>query len=151
MAQDLQKQIIACLPYDNSFLFVDSLFDISEHGISGSYKFKKGNSIFAGHFKDKKVIPGVLLLEAIGQIGLVCLGIYLMKIHQNKQPFYPVLSHLEADFLMMVLPNETVVVHSKKEYFRNNVLKCKVEMLNEAQEVIMRSAVICTFNPKSCE
>lgn len=146
MTEMLHQQIIDCLPYDNSFLFVDKIIKINEDGISGKYKFNKDNALFAGHFKDMKVIPGVLLLEVIGQIGLVSLGAYLLELHQKQKQFYPVLSHLEADFLMMVHPDDTVVVHSEKVYFRNNILKCKVEMHNDNKEVVMRASVLCTFN-----
>ena len=73
------SEIIALLPYQKPFLFVDSINDLSEKGIVGHYTFKEDEIFYEGHFKDNPITPGVILTECMAQIGLVCLGIYLLK------------------------------------------------------------------------
>ena len=81
-------QIIKNLPYKKPFLFVDELTDISENGIIGNYTFKESEFFYEGHFKDNPITPGVMLTETMAQIGVVCLGIYLLKgeISTEKKP-----------------------------------------------------------------
>ena len=145
ISKDTENKILKHLPFSKPFLFVDHILDVNENGITGTHKFLKSEAFYKGHFTDNPITPGVLLLETMGQIGLVCFGIYLLRIHETNQPFLPYLSHLESDFLAPVYPDETVTVHASKEYFRNNILKCTIEMRDAAQKVVLTNTTICTF------
>ena len=48
-------------------------------GAEGFYTFKEDEYFYQGHFKDNPITPGVILTEVMAQIGVVCLGIYLLK------------------------------------------------------------------------
>lgn len=127
--------ITALLPYSKPFLFVDELLHVDENSVSGTYTFKEDLDFYKGHFKDNPVTPGVILTETMAQIGLVCLGIYLLGDTFNKNT---VVAFTSADmqFLKPVYPNEKVTVTSQKLFFRFGKLKCDVVMTNEAgQEV----------------
>ena len=136
------SQIIKNLPYQTPFLFVDALTEISEKGIIGNYTFKENAFFYQGHFKENPITPGVLLTETMAQIGVVCLGVYLLKdeISLDKKPKIALTSN-QVDFFIPVLPNEKVTVISEKEYFRFNKLKCKVKMLNEKDELVCRGTI----------
>jgi 3-hydroxyacyl-[acyl-carrier-protein] dehydratase len=71
----------------------------------------------------------VILIEVMAQIGLVCLGIFLLNDKLNKEASIALTSS-EIDFLKPVFPNEKVTVISRKIYFRFGKLKCKVTMFN---------------------
>ncbi|MBS7231638.1 hydroxymyristoyl-ACP dehydratase [Flavobacterium psychroterrae] len=127
--------IIAQLPYSKPFLFVDELLHADENSVSGTFTFKEDLDFYKGHFKDNPVTPGVILTETMAQIGMVCLGIYLLGDKFNKET---VIAFTSADmqFLKPVYPNEKVTVTSQKSFFRFGKLKCDVIMTNEAgQEV----------------
>ena len=136
------KQIIAHLPYQPPFLFVDDIASVSEQGITGSYTFKQDEFFYKGHFKNHPVTPGVILTECMAQIGLVCLGIYLFKeedIQANR--FQVALTSHQIDFYLPVYPNEKVTVVSEQEYFRFNKLKCKVKMFNQQEALVCRGVI----------
>ena len=135
------KQIIQLLPYQKPFLFVDELSDISENGIVGHYTFKKDEYFYKGHFKENPVTPGVILTEVMAQIGLVCLGIYLMKDQVSESKPQIALTSSAIEFYLPVYPEEKVTVVSEKEYFRFNKLKCKVKMLNTSNELVCRGHI----------
>lgn len=137
-----KEQIIQRLPYQKPFLFVDGIDTISEEGITGHYRFREDESFYEGHFKDNPITPGVILTECMAQIGLVCLGIYLLKdeLTQSTKPQIALTSH-QMDFYLPVLPNEKVTVISEKEVFRFNKLKCKVKMTNEKGELVCRGFI----------
>lgn len=135
-------QIIALLPYQSPFLFVDEITKVSEEGIEGYYKFDANSKFYEGHFKDHPITPGVILTECMAQIGLVCMGIYMFK-EEVATGFKPqvALTSTQIDFFIPVNPGEKVKVVSQKDRFRFNKLKCKVALYNEKAELVCRGII----------
>jgi 3-hydroxyacyl-[acyl-carrier-protein] dehydratase len=137
-----KSEITSLLPYQQPFLFVDEITAISENGVSGHYTFKENEYFYEGHFKENPITPGVILTETMAQIGVVCLGIYLLKdkISSIKKPQIALTSN-QIDFFLPVFPKEKVTVVSEKTYFRFNKLKCTVKMLNAKNELVCRGVI----------
>jgi 3-hydroxyacyl-[acyl-carrier-protein] dehydratase len=134
-----KNEIIPNLPYGKGFLFVDGIDEVSETGITGNYQFKEDEYFYASHFKENPVTPGVILIECMAQIGLVCLGIYLVSKSGTSgltANYNIALSSSEIEFLIPVYPKEKVIVVSEILYFRFNKLKCKVKMMNSKNELV---------------
>ena len=129
------REILARLPYSEPFLFVDEILDVNENGIKGTFFFDRSLDFYRGHFADNPVTPGVILTECMAQIGLVCLGIFLLQDSFNSE-FSIALTSSEMEFIKPVFPDEKVTVVSTKKYFRFNKLKCQVEMRNENGEIV---------------
>ncbi len=142
------QQIIQLLPYSPPFLFVEELISVSEKGAEGFYTFKKDEYFYQGHFKGNPITPGVILTEVMAQIGVVCLGIYLLKdqVSENQKPQIALTSH-EVDFFLPVFPGEKVKVVSEKIYFRFNKLKCKVQLFNEKDDLVCRGTIAGMLKP----
>ena len=134
------QEIITKLPYSKPFLFVDELLRVDQNGVEGTFKFDENLDFYKGHFIDNPVTPGVILTETMAQIGLVCLGIYLLDDNFNKNSLISLTSN-EIEFLKPVFPNEKVTVISEKIYFRFGKLKCKVIMKNEKGEVVCSGTI----------
>ena len=136
------EEIIKLLPYSEPFLFVDELNEVSENGVKGSYIFKPDSYFYKGHFKDYPVTPGVILTETMAQIGVVCLGIFLLKdeLSDFKKPQIALTSN-EVEFLKPVFPGEKVIVISEKIYFRFGKLKCKVTMENSEGTIVCQGTI----------
>lgn len=142
--KDYKNEIIKYLPYGEGFRFVDSIDFVDNEIIKGTYFFAE-SSIYTGqHFVDETLVPGVLLLECMGQIGLVAHGIYLLNLQNRK--FFPALSHVEVNFYEAVNPNTNVQVVSRKIYLRTNILKSQIKLLNSKNEALIAySEAICKF------
>lgn len=134
------REIIEKLPYAHPFLFVDELNSLDENGVEGHYTFSKDNVFYKGHFKSQPITPGVILTECMAQIGVVCLGIFLLK-DEIKKPPKIALSSTEVDFFLPVLPGEKVKVISEKLYFRFKKLKCEVKMYNNEGKLICKGKI----------
>ena len=127
-------------PYSKPFLFVDEILSINENGVEGSYTFDANLDFYKGHFKNNPVTPGVILTEVMAQIGVVCLGIFLMNDSFTKNTSIALTSS-EIEFLKPVYPNEKVVVISKKIYFRFGKLKCSVILKNTNGEEVCNGTI----------
>ena len=135
-----KQEIINNLPYSKPFLFVDEILNIDENGVEGSYTFDASLDFYKGHFKDNPVTPGVILTEVMAQIGVVCLGLFLLNNTLSKNNVIA-LTSANIEFLKPVFPNEKVMVISEKIFFRFGKLKCKVKMINEREEEVCNGII----------
>ncbi len=133
-------EIIARLPYKAPFLFVDEILRVNEDGIVGSYTFNKSEYFYEGHFVNHPVTPGVILTEVMAQIGVVCMGIFLLK-HELNLNSVIALTSTEMEFLKPVYPEEKVTVTSVKQYFRFGKLKCDISMTNSDNVVVCKGTI----------
>lgn len=140
------QEIVNLLPYQDPFLFVDELTSITESGVEGIYQLDEKAFFYQGHFKNNPVTPGVILAEVMAQIGVVCLGIYLLGENRNelKNVQLALTSH-QIDFYLPIMQGEKVTVKSEKEYFRFNKLKCKVKLFDSKDQLACRGTIAGMF------
>lgn len=131
------KNIVKQLPYGKPFLFVDDIQFVNLEQISGTYTFPEKAPFYEAHFPQNPVTPGVLLLECMAQIGLVCFGYYLLRNEKNKNRQFALASSA-VDFYTPVYPGEMVTVQAEKIYFRFGKLKCKVMMTNATGTLVCK-------------
>ena len=136
-----KEEILNLLPYSAPFHFVDTLDHVDENGAKGSFTFSPELDFYKGHFKDHPVTPGVILTETMAQIGLVCLGLYLLASSAEPANGYVMLTSTAIDFMKPVFPGEQVFVSSEKIYFRFKKLHCNVQMTNQAGEVVCKGTL----------
>lgn len=134
------SKILDSLPYAHPFLFVDELSRIDENSVEGTYTFSEDEFFYQGHFRNKPITPGVILTECMAQIGVVCLGIFLLKDEVEKSPKIA-LSSTGINFYLPVFPGEKVTVISEKIYFRFKKLKCEVKMYNTESKLVCKGEI----------
>src|SRR5210317_1691701 len=110
MANDPMKNqdILNMLPYEKPFLFVDTLDEISEEGMRGTYRYAEDSDFYKGHFKDMPITPCVILTETMAQIGVVSLGIFLLKDKMEHDFPRIAMTSTAIDFFIPVYPGEKV-------------------------------------------
>ncbi|RYD70454.1 MAG: hydroxymyristoyl-ACP dehydratase, partial [Sphingobacteriales bacterium] len=96
---------------------------------------------YSSHFENMPITPGVILTETMAQIGLVCLGIFLLKDNPKINETTFAMSSNAVDFLKPVYPGEKVWVKSEKIYFRFNKLSCRVTMENSTGETLCKGII----------
>lgn len=133
--------IVNQLPYTEPFLFVDEIQHVNDKGVEGSYRFSSDAYFYKGHFKNNPVTPGVILTECCAQIGLVCLGIYLLGQKTALENIAIGMSSSEMEFLLPVFPGERVTVVSELAYFRFQKLKCEVKMYNKDGKLVCKGVL----------
>lgn len=99
------QQIQAIIPHRYPFLLVDRIIEI-EYGVSavGIKNVSINEPFFQGHFPDYPVMPGVLIVEALAQVGAVAiLGLEEFK---GKMPFFAGIDGVR--FKRQVTPGDTL-------------------------------------------
>lgn len=131
------KDVIALIPQQEPFRFIDEITSIDDDGVVGTYTFKKDEYFYKGHFPEMPVTPGVILTECMAQIGLVALAIYITGMDEDEVKTTKTLfTSSYVDFKRMVLPGDKVIVKSTKKYFRFKKLCCDVRMETPTGELI---------------
>ena len=104
----LKEEIKKIIPYQEPFLFVDGVEEMEKNTISGFYQTSKEDYYFKGHFVDLKIMPGVLVVEALAQISTILLR---KKIGENHKDFnflaYDVRS---CQFYKPIFPGEKIIL-----------------------------------------
>ena len=129
MTQSLNiQQILKILPHRFPFLLVDRILEV-EPGkrVVGIKNVSVNEPQFTGHFPERPVMPGVLMLEAMAQVSAIILLHY--EQHQGK---LAVLTGVDGvRFRRMVEPGDQLVMTSEllkvKGAFGRVKAECRVE------------------------
>lgn len=78
-----KEEIKKIIPYQEPFLFVDGVEEIQENTILGFFQTSKEDYYFKGHFVDFKIMPGVLVVEALAQLSTILLRKKIGEDHKN--------------------------------------------------------------------
>ena len=67
------QQIKEVIPHRYPFLLVDEVVELEEKRVVGKKNVTINEPFFQGHFPDYPVMPGVLIVEALAQVGAVAI------------------------------------------------------------------------------
>ena len=104
-----KNEIEKLLPHREPFLFLDKceIIEVSQKGI-GYRKFMPKEYFFQGHFPQKPIVPGVILIETLAQTA----GIVVAKGFKNQdQKSVLFMNIAKAKFRKPVLPNDDITFH----------------------------------------
>lgn len=97
------KEIQEIIPHRHPFLLVDFIDELEPGVRAVGYKsITFDEPQFKGHFPGQPVMPGVLMIEALAQVGAV--AILSLEENKGKTAFFG--SIKEAKFKQMVLPGD---------------------------------------------
>ena len=123
-----RQRVLSSIPQVGAFRFLDEIKELSDSHIVASYYFRGDEWFYAGHFPGDPVTPGVILIEAMAQAGLVALGLYILGREHPDIKLRTLFSECAIDFLAIVPVGERVLITGEKVYWRRNKLQSKVEL-----------------------
>lgn len=128
------KEIQEILPHRYPFLLIDKIESL-EPGIKavGYKNITMNEYYFQGHFPEKPVMPGVLIVEALAQVGAVAM--LSLDEYKGKIGYFAGIN--KAKFRKMVEPGD--------------VLKLEVEIIKRKGPVGVGKAIATVDGKKACE
>ena len=101
----LLEDILAILPHRPPFLLIDRILEI-EDGVraAGIKNVTMNEPFFTGHFPQRPIMPGVLIVEALAQVGAVAL--LRMPEHAGKLVYFAGIDAMR--FKKPVIPGDTL-------------------------------------------
>jgi UDP-3-O-[3-hydroxymyristoyl] N-acetylglucosamine deacetylase/3-hydroxyacyl-[acyl-carrier-protein] dehydratase len=106
------NDIMKVLPHRYPFLLIDRIISIDDENsiIIGLKNVTINEPFFGGHFPDKPVMPGVLILEALAQVGGLMITRKVENI-DNKLAFFMGIKN--AKFRKPVFPGDQLIMEVK--------------------------------------
>lgn len=138
------SDILALLPYGAGFLFIDEFLEADCTHTVARYRFCENEFFYTGHFQDRAVTPGVILLEAMCQGGMVAQGLYLlwheMGIEDTKCYRFLVTGS-DVEWFEQVRPGDTVIIRSQLSAWRQRRIRTDVKMFGETGTLLAEAAI----------
>lgn len=102
------KAILEILPHRYPFLMVDKIIELEPaKRIVGVKQVTANEPYFPGHFPGMPIMPGVLQIEALAQVGAI-LALHEMEDRASKVPLFSGIEN--ARFRRPVVPGDTLLL-----------------------------------------
>ncbi len=107
-----KKKIKSILPHREPFLFIDEVIEIDgTKKVVAVKNIKDNEGFFEGHFPDRPIMPGVLIIEAMAQASIILYSACKPEIAKTHPNYY--LGKAKAEFLSPVFPCDKLILEVK--------------------------------------
>ncbi|MBW1763477.1 MAG: 3-hydroxyacyl-ACP dehydratase FabZ [Deltaproteobacteria bacterium] len=111
------KEIVKLLPHRYPFLLVDRIIELDlGEKVTGIKNVTSNEHFFQGHFPDNPVMPGVLIIEAMAQVGGILARLSIEDEMKDKGDTPPSIFFMSIDkvkFRKPVIPGDQLVIEVK--------------------------------------
>ena len=143
------EQIKELLPHRYPLLLLDRVLDYQAGESLRAIKNVTINEpFFLGHFPEKSVMPGVLIVEAMAQAAAI-LGILSGAEQPKEDVLYYLVGVDKARFRKPVVPGDQLLIEVKFGTVRRNIWKFSVTSSVEGKLVASTDLLTTTADPDS--
>ncbi len=116
------RGILDLLPHRYPFIMVDRIIDMEEgKSIAGLKNVSMGEPFFQGHFPGEPVMPGVLILEGMAQVGSILAYLSVPDTIGNKLVYFAGLDKVR--FRRVVLPGDQLIFKLEMVKLKTRIAK----------------------------
>ena len=143
------QQITAILPHRYPMLMVDRILEIREESksIVGIKNVTANEPHFTGHFPNYAVMPGVLIVEAMAQVG----GVLVTVLAPHTRGKLMLLASVEnAKFRKPVVPGDQLRLEMRLDRLKRNAAKMEGIATVDGQ-VVAEASLLCVLSERPSE
>jgi 3-hydroxyacyl-[acyl-carrier-protein] dehydratase len=132
-------EVLAAVPQRAPFRFVDEILEVDTDHIVAAQRFRADADFYRGHFPGNPITPGVILVEAMAQAGVVAHGIWLLARAEGLEALEKLVTMFtdaNVEFSGIVKPGERVITTGRPLVYRRRLLRSQVEMRREDGELV---------------
>lgn len=127
---DIMK-IKETLPHGYPFLLIDKIIEFNDSHVTAIKNVTFNENFFVGHFREKPVMPGVLIVESLAQTGAFLL--LSKEEHKGKIVYFAGIENFK--FKNTVMPGDTLKLHVDMLKFKMNFGKASAKAFVEEKIV----------------
>lgn len=127
------EQILEHLPHRYPMLLVDRILEVSEDGKHGKglKNVTMNEPFFQGHYPGLPIMPGVLILESMAQVGAA-----IILMHPDRQGLVPLIGAMDnVKFKRIVQPGDQLIIDLDIVWLRGSIGKTKATATVEGELV----------------
>ncbi len=111
------EEIKKILPHRYPFLLVDRILEIGDMTAVGLKNVSANEPFFQGHFPERAIMPGVLIIEALAQVG----GVMMLIKSENRGKLAYFMSIEKARFRKTVVPGDQLRLEIKVTKMKSKI------------------------------
>lgn len=131
------------LPHRYPFLLVDRITEMTDNAVKGYKNISINEAFFQGHFPGHAILPGVLICEAMAQLG----GVLLLQGEENRGKLAYFAAMEDVRFKKPVVPGDRLDMEVSVITFRRSVGKVKAVAFVDG-EVACEAILTCKIVDK---
>ena len=138
-------RILTKLPHRYPFLLVDRVLDIDLQArtIRALKNVTVNEPCFTGHFPERPIFPGVLMLEAMAQ-ACALLSFEVTGLSLDADSVFYFVGIDDARFKRPVGPGDQLIMHAKLERVRGGIYRYNCQSTVDG-EVAAEATIMCTM------
>jgi beta-hydroxyacyl-ACP dehydratase FabZ len=145
-----KKAIYNLLPQKYPFVFVDGIIKINQTDskITCYKNVTLNDNFFQGHFPENPVMPGVIIIEALAQTGIILFSLLKNMDPKDKTQYDYYLGKIQARFNKPVRPGDKLILEAEleKEFKDKGIIKGKAKVKDT---IVATANIIFGLKPKN--
>jgi 3-hydroxyacyl-[acyl-carrier-protein] dehydratase len=134
-------EILKVLPHRYPFLMLDRILELTADSVVGLKNVTINEPFFQGHFPGKPIMPGVMIVEAMAQAGVI-LG-YALGDNDGEKAIY-FMGMDKVRFRKPVLPGDQLIIKAKLMKQKGSIFKMQAEAF-VADQLVAEAELMATL------